>query len=440
MIGIYRDELNENGRLTRKQILNAISWKALQNVHLFKMKQYYLGKNVAISKSDTDFKVPVPFGRKLLKMVSGFMFKEGLITYRFPDDKTALSKYITEVFDCNDEETTNARIGKDQSRYGSGYEILYIDNDDAHIQFAPAPTDQIIPIYDYSIKPKMIAAINHYKTRKTEWVEVYYTDVVEIINIGANGSYDIREEIPHAFGEVPVIEYRNNEEGMGDIEPITILIDAHDKVLSGGIGEDDKFADALMVLKNHILDDESIKKLVEAKLIEIDENASIEYLTKPETYSGREILRSTLEKLIHSMSGIPKLDEHGALSSQSGEAMKYLYATFEMIVAGDKQTEFTNGLQKRLRLITNIANYLGLVKCGSNGIDINWQRNLPSEDTVIIDNISKVGDKVSRKTYVENLKKAGVVEDVDEELKRQDEDTERVYNNTYNLVGSYEES
>lgn len=426
MIRKFYADLNGSGRLDEDVIRYALAWKAVANTDISRLRDYYIGQNDTILASEHKTKIPAPFGRKLLKMVTGFMFKEGSITYRFPDDEKAMETYVREIFDCNDEETENADLAKDQACFGSAYEVMYIDNDDAHIQFSRLAPDCVIPVYAQTVEGEMVAAINVFTkgfgAKKAFYAEIYYKDLIQRFAKAGNG-FHLINEVSHQFGEVPVIEYRNNEEGLGDIEPILSLIDAHDEAISTSFDEDKKFSNAILLLKNFNLDEDSIRRLKDASVIDgMDETGDASYLTKPATYEGREVLRKTIENLIHSMSGIPKLDDQGALSAESGEAMKYLYATFEMMVASEKQSGFTNGLQKRLRLISNFASWLGLSDCGTNGVEINWTRNLPAEYTTIIDNAVKVADRISQRTLFEKLHEADIVPDVDQEIDRLNEE------------------
>ena len=415
---MYKDRLGTDGRLTQKQIWAALSWKALHNGNIRKADAYYFGKNDSILRSGHQNKIPVPYGRKLIKTVLGFMFKEGCITYSYPDsiDKD-FRMAIEDIFRCNDEETENIRIAGDQAKYGVGYEILYIDNDDAHPQFYSVPARQVTVIYDTSTRPRKIAALNRYRFRKAEYLEIYYEDVILYCEIRGK-KIQVTDEIPHFFGAVPVIEFRNNREGMGDIESVEALIDAHDEILSTGVDEDDKYADALLLLQNISLDDETVEKLRQLRIIEMDEDGKASYLTKPTTYEGREVLRKVIDSLIYSMSGIPNLDDRDAMAQQSGEALKYLYAAFEMIVAGEKQSGFTDGLMERLRMLTNFQNWLRNENNTIDGISIRWTRNLPNESTAILDNMQKLDGIISRRSMLDLAEKAGYIGSVDEEEAR----------------------
>ena len=418
MIGIYKDRLGEDGRLSDRQIMAALSWKALHGPYIQRADAYYFGKNPAIMRSEHQNRIPVPYGRKLIKTVLGFMFKEGCITYSFPDDISEdFRASIEDIFRCNDEETENIRIAGDQAKYGVGYEILYVDNNDAHPQFYSVPARQVTVIYDTSTKPRKIAALNRYRFRKTEYLEIYYSDVIQYCEIRGR-SINVISEIPHFFGAVPVIEFRNNREGMGDIESVEALIDAHDEILSTGIDEDDKYADALLLLQNISLDDETVEKLKQLRIIEMDEDGKASYLTKPATYEGREVLRKVIDGLIYSMSGIPNLDDKDAMAQQSGEALKYLYATFEMVVAGEKQSGFNDGLMERLRMLANFQNWLRNEQNTIDGISIKWTRNLPNESTTILDNAQKLDGIISRRSMLELAEKAGYIGSVAEEEER----------------------
>lgn len=416
MIKTY--QLEESISLTAAQIQEAIAWKIMQNSDVSRLRSYYLGFNEKIMQGDQKHKIPVPLGRKLIKSVLGFMFKEGAISYVWPDDEDNLQSRFTEIFDCNDEETENVRLGRDQARYGRAYEILYIDNDDAHPQFYRVPVTQVIPIYDLAIRPTMWAAINFYKWGDQERrIEVYYKDRIEHF-IQDRDTFSRIRTVAHQFGEVPVIDYANNEDGMGDIESILSLIDAHDEILANGLDEDGKYADALLILKNLSLDDDKLDKLMRLRVLEMDEDGEATYLTKQGAYEGREILRKVIEGLIYSMSGIPNLDDKDAMAQQSGEALKYLYATFEVMVAGDKQSGFTDGLMRRMRLINNFLIWLGQSRSKVDKVQINWQRNLPSEGTTIVDNVVKLTGIASRRTQLELLQKADYVNDVEVEEQR----------------------
>ena len=75
-----------------------------------------------------------------------------------------------------------------------------------------------------------------------------------------------------------------------------------------------------------------------------------------------------------------------------------------------------------LDLINNFLTWLGRSHADMDGVAIKWQRNLPSEGTVIVDNVVKVTSIISKKSQLEQLQKAGLVDSVPEEIARLEEE------------------
>ena len=430
MIGQYYLGQPGAGRLTEGEIHQAVAVKRLWNVDLRRQLRYYMAKNPPILESDVSNKVAVGFGRKLVKTVTGFMFKNGAITYKYPDGKGRLRDYVEDVFRCNGEQAENVALGRDQSRFGAAYEMLWVDRGDVHPRFHRVHAGQVMPIWYEQVEPRMRCAVNFYHTSDgTDHYDVYYDDVVQRF-VQDGGHLLLKDESRHWFGMVPVIEYRNNEEGQGDIECVEGLIDAFDRLVSNAVDEDAKFADALLTIVNASLSDDDMDDVQSKRVLELPEGSSAAYLTKPDTYTSKKALMDKIESLIHSLSGIPKLDDRDAMAQTSGEALKYLFASFEDMVAGEKQSYFDDGLRQRLRMLCSYESWLenlGLLDeeqesaYDPSGIAIEWTRNLPAETTNIVDNAIKAAPYMSKRTMVEQLHKAGIVSSVDDEMARLDE-------------------
>lgn len=430
MIGQYFLGTRRAGRLTQDEILAAVSVKQMWNIDLRRQLHYYMAKDPPIMDSQVANKTPVAFGRKLVKTVTGFMFSHGAITYRFPDGKERLKDFVEETFRCNHEWQENVALGRDQSRFGAAYEMLWTDNLDIHPRFHRVHASQVMPVWYEEIEPAMRCAINFYTdSNSVTHYDVYYADIIQRF-VSSAGGLMMTDERRHFFGQVPVVEFRNNEEGQGDIECVEGLIDAYDKLVSNALDEDDKFADALLTIVNASLDDNDMDDAEAKRVLELPEGSTAAYLTKPDTFSSKKALMDKIESLIHSLSGVPKLDDRDAMAQTSGEALKYLFASFEDMVAGEKQSYFDDGLRQRLRMLCSYESWLenlglpdeeGENSYDPSGIVIEWTRNLPAETTNIVDNAIKAAPYMSRRTMVEQLHKAGLVSNVDDEMARLDE-------------------
>ena len=408
----HRATITDN-RLSEKQITQLISNREDEKPELLLLQRYYLGDNPGIMDRLIElgkYRLPVPYGRLLVKIVVGFMYKAGLISYAITQDEGTKDTYfseIEEVFQDNREAELNTELGKDQTLFGEAYELHYIDNDDGKDQFAKIPVFEFIPVYSYEIKPKLIAGIRYFRKEDVQHqqyqVEIYYADRIDYAEL-IGGKLREVETKSHPFGQVPVVVYRNNEELKGDLEHIIKLIDANDLLISTFLDDEEKFAEAVLLIYGKLLDQETVDKLKKLRVIDgLRETDRLEYLTKDLSTSGRKELLDIIRQEIHRQSLIPDMVDTSVLGQKSGEAFIYLFALFELL-AGEKQSYFAQGLKKRIELITAVMSYPKGSSAGNpHDIKITFTRNLPKNLVMIADVVSKLWGMVSKKTLLAQL-------------------------------------
>ena len=81
---------------------------------------------------------------------------------------------------------------------------------------------------------------------------------------------------PHYFGLVPVVEYKNNEQCLGDYEQVISLIDAYDKLESDSLNDFEQFTDAYLILKGVAADEEELASMRQNRVLLMDEDSSAE--------------------------------------------------------------------------------------------------------------------------------------------------------------------
>ncbi len=426
----YKALLTE-GRLTDDQIKKLLSTREEENSELQRLQRYYLGDNPGIMDrliSPGQNQVPVPYGRLLVTIVVGFMYKAGLISYASTQESEEANSYFDElerIFGENREAELNTELGKDQTIFGEAYELHYIDNDEGIDQFAKVPVFDFIPVYNYDIKPKLIAGIRYFRTAEVQHqsyhIEVYYADAIDYFDlIGA--ALRKTETKSHPYGQVPVVVYRNNEELKGDLEHIQKLIDSYDLLISTFLDDEQKFAEAILLIYGKYLDTETVEKLKKLRVIDgLRENDRLEYLTKDLTTSGRQDLLNIIRQEIHRQSLIPDMVDTSVLGQKSGEAFIYLFALFELL-AGEKQSYFAQGLKKRIQLITSVMSYPKGSSVGNpDEIKINFTRNLPKNLVMYADMVSKLWGMVSKKTLLSQLP---FIDNAETELEQLEEEEE----------------
>lgn len=352
------------------------------------------------------------------------------ITYTADDD--SMLQELQMLFEYNDEADENAELAKTASIYGVAYELLYMEKQDEGmgrpmLRFHTLDTRECIPIYDDTIEKNLIAFIRYYTvkdilTDKDKLVVELATDKdIKRYEAGVvANSLTLVEEVPHYFGMVPIATYKNNEELIGDFEPVLSLIDAYDTMESDTVNDFDYFVDAYLALYGFTADSEDIVKMKENRVLLMDQGTNAEWLIKNTDDNNTENMKIRLDKDIHKFSHCPDMSDENFAGNSSGVAIQYKLLGTENLISG-KERKFKRGLQQRLELISRIQGLMG-ASFDWRAIDINFRRNIPANLTEIAQMISQLDGIVSNETL---LAQVPFVDDVQAELEKLKEEQEQ---------------
>ena len=220
-------------------------------------------------------------------------------------------------------------------------------------------------------------------------------------------TYDLIEENVHYFGGVPLVEYWNDENEMGDFEWVIPQIDGYDKLESDRLNDKEQFVDALLLLTGCVMDKdergrEPWKQLREDKALCLpDSTASATYLHNSMDENGNHIFRDNIVEDIHKLSMVPDLSDRNFAANASGVAMKYKLLGLEQLTR-IKEQWFTEGLKARLKLFLNFLALRGFPTLDISDVRIELSRSLPANLTEIAENIRVADDAgaVSTETKV----------------------------------------
>jgi len=311
-----------------------------------------------------------------------------------------------------------------------------------------------------------------YDIKKDERVQYYevYTDT-EIItykkvekeksaaagvaNLSAQGSAqgesDLQEVLPrvqHYFKDVPVVQYPNNEELIGDFEGVITLIDAYNIAQSDTANDFEYFTDAYMVLKGYggLLDEEedahigeldaegnplnpsstlnqpqltTVQKMKENRILLLDEGGDASWLIKDINDVATENFKNRLREDIHTFSKVPNMADDQFGGNASGVAISYKLSALEHMVS-IKERKFKRALQRRIELITNILNAKGK-NYDWRDINITFTRNVPQNLQELATLVGTLRDLVSDETLLSLLPFVTNVQDEMAKLEEQNE-------------------
>lgn len=409
--------------LTNELIIKVLEIHASEETRKQKLANYYVGKQAILNRQMSDLtkpnnKIVHSYGNYITDSVVGYFMGQP-VKYAAKDPEfEKLVDSIKEVLEYNDEQAENIELSKDASKFGTAYELLWLD-EAADIRFTRIDTIHSFPIYDSSLNQELIYFVRYYNDNilepESRTVEIYSTTEVKRYNL-ANQVLTFIEEQPHNFGMVPVVIYYNNEEEVGDYELVLSMIDAYDKLNSDSVNDFELFADAYLTLKGMDgTEPEDVAKMKENRILLLPTDGEAQWLVKNinDTYFQNTI--NTIDQDIHKFAKVPNMMDEAFGANLSGIAIKYKLIALENKVA-IKESYFKKGLQRRIELINNIFNLMGNAY-EYLGIDIHFNRNLPVNELEAVQMANQINGLVSDETMLSLLP---FVNDAAKELEKRD--------------------
>lgn len=429
--------MQKGAELTTDILKSLLEQHDAQLPRLSRLQDYYEGRHDILSRTMQDSskpnnKIVNNYPKYITDMLVGYFLGNPV---NYSSDDEAYMQKLQDIFDYSDEQDENIELAKLASVKGIAWELLYMD-EDAQIRFAEMDPSQIIPVYDDTISQELLYAVRRYGVQQagdetpSEIVEVYSSASIAKYKY-ASGELSFIDETPHYFDDVPLVEYRNNKEGLGDFETAMTLIDAYNTAQSDTINDMEYFTDAYLMLRGMGgTTSEDITAMKENRVILVEEGGSAEWLIKSINDTWVENYKTRLKADIHKFSQVPDMSDESFSGNSSGVAIRYKILGMEMLRAA-KERKFKRGLQRRIELITNILN-----KKGGNhdfrSVEIAFSDSLPQNLLELSQTIAQLQPLVSKQTLLTMLP---FVEDPAAEYERKAEETESEFGDVYSGIG-----
>lgn len=163
------------------------------------------------------------------------------------------------------------------------------------------------------------------------------------------------EPTPHGFGRVPLIEYANNSDRIGDFEQVISLQREYNNLLGERIEDKNAFAKSILSITGQVLGktidevEDSVKIIKKHRVMQFDDDGHAEYLEKTMDETGVQVLQDCLKRDIHKLAMVPDLSDESFANNASGVAMSYkLFGTDNKV--SDKERYFREGFLRRCKL------------------------------------------------------------------------------------------
>lgn len=401
-----------------------------------RLRDYYHNQPLILERQRPDYKannrIAHGYPRYITLIASGYLLGEPV---QYSAKKEVDLEPLTEAYKLSKVASVDAELARDASICGYGVELCYAD-EDANPKTAALEPEQAFVVYDDTVENNPLFGCHYYdKTDENgksigKIVNVYtdeshYTIEARSINSIPKGTVD---EIEHEFEAVPVVEYWNNEDALGDFEQEITGIDAYNTLQSDRVNDKEQFVDSILVITGAMLQDTidekgntvetGMSQLKRERLLNLPDNdASAQYLSNTMSDADTEILKNAIASDIHKFSMVPDLTDQNFAGNVSGVAMKYKLLGLELLTQV-KEKWFREGLTERLKLFINFLRKKGAALPDAEEITMTFKRSLPANELEIAQMVATLNDMVSKKTL---LGQVPFVEDVDTEIEQLDE-------------------
>lgn len=323
-----------------------------------------------------DNRLTVNFTKYIVDTFTGYF--NGIPVKKTHKDKEILFK-LQEFDNLNDMEDEESELAKMACIYGRAFELLYQDEDTRTNVVFNSPENMFM-VYDDTIKQEPLFAVRYgYDDDCKLYGEVYTKETTYDLN-GTMGFYNMTEQAPNPFDDLPVVEFYFNEERMSIFESVISLVNAFNKAISEKANDVDYFSDQYLAFLGAAVEEEDLKNIRSNRVINYygegseAKNLDVKFLEKPDSDSQTENLLDRLTKLIFQTTMVANISDE-SFGSSSGVSLAYKLQAMSNL-ALSFQRKFQSSLNGRYKLFcelsTNVSN-----KEAWKDIEYTFTRNEP---------------------------------------------------------------
>lgn len=393
------------------------NFEAGPKIRMDKLYKYYVGEQAILKAVKADGKpnnkIVTNYAKNIVNNTTGYYLG---VPIAYSTQDKGLQDSLTHITEYNDDAFHNTQIGRDVSIFGVGAELLYID-DDGEIRYGKTDPLKLYIGYSSDIERKIEYAIRWYDAvddndQLIRHIE-YYTESTVDYYTYTGGTLTFVEAKEHLFGQVPINVFQNNEDCFGDYDDAIPLMDAYNVMQSESVNDFQKFADAILAVRNMVVDGDTTAQMRDAQILELMNDGEASWLVKQVNDAYVENVKNRLEKDIYMTTSTVNMSDDNFANNASGVAIRYKLMCMENRVSCTARY-FKKALQRRFEMICNVLNFKG---GNYNYLDIEtaFVRNIPAHLQEIATSIQQLSGTVSKRTLLQQLP---FIEDVDEELKQ----------------------
>lgn len=425
--------INRECNLTSALLAKMINKFQLNEYHkLKKYENYYNGVQDILNKCYNDVTKPcnktvINYCKNIVDSYCGYLAAGGYISYSSEND----IEEIMDILRYNDYQAEDSNFLHNALIYGVAAELMFIDAD-GKTRFSLVNPLQCFGVYDDSLTSDLMYFVRWYKLSEWDDSDTYRVDVYSDNDIkhytmyGINGGLKFEGEEAHYFNQCPAnIFYIKDEKSIFDC--IITQQDAVNELMSAEIDDYSAFCDAYLTLVGVDADTDDIAAMKANRVLLLPEGATASWLTKNANDAQVENMLKRLHDSIYRIAQCPDFSAESFVGGvSSGIAIRYRLTGMETRAAGI-ESAMKKALQRRIEIICGIAS----LKFGEEvfrDINITFKRNLPTDNTDIINTVNALKGTVSDETLLGMIPQVTDVKAELEKVQAQKQSNMELYN------------
>ena len=384
---------------------------------LTRYKNYYNGIQQILNKSYADASKPcnktvINYCKNIVDSYCGYLATPGYISYSSNDNIDE----VMEILRYNDYQAEDTDFLMNALVYGVAAELMYIDNA-GQTRFRQIEPLQCFGVCDDTLTGDLMYFIRFYKANEWDETDLYNVDVYSDYSVkhytmsGFNGYLTFVDEEQHYFSQCPANIFSLPDE-KSIFDCVITLQDAANEIVSAEIDDFSAFCDAYLALIGVDAEVDDIAAMKENRVLVLPENAAAQWLTKNANDTQVENILKRIHDSIYRIAQCPDFSSETFVGGvSSGIAIKYRLTGMETRAA-KICAAMKKALQRRIEIISGIAS----LKLGIEvfrDIEIDFKRNIPDDNTSIINLVNSLKGTVSDATLLSQIP---FIEDVNAEL------------------------
>ena len=328
---------------------------------------------------------PLAFTRN----ITGYTYSGG-IRYVPTEDKYAEPvRLLNNFMRCENKHVFDKTMADNQSITGTSYLSIFPDEMEKngvpfelsdlspeHAFVAYSTVNKNIPVFSWNVFPVTTNGVRYWAH------QVYSRDRKWLFK--SRSRYTVRTEdllhaSSHILGDVPIIEYPNNQFRLGDWECAVSVFNALNNLASDGINDVEQTVLSYLALFGVDLEAEDLEDMRKNRILVFKGAAGInqdaKFITAQLDGNSAQLLRAYLEQALKCIVGIPDRDV-GQSGSDTGLSAQVRTGSNDMEIVARNKTIFTSMSERRLlRIALNILTPQHIKDLQVENVDIDIPRN-----------------------------------------------------------------